>query len=460
MPVTIDIPSTLRASQTTALDVRPDANRVQYASDIKSLKAQTAIALGKIQGAINYLENLLRQSNTNSFENLFITGPGGAVIGWIGTYQGYQGAWFKQLYVGGTGPDDAPFFADLDGDVIIGKNGSLAIQDGGGNEVGWLGVQTDAPMTITNATNTNPIVMSVATHGYEDGDTVFISGVGGNTNANGYRIVKNPTAGTFEITDLAGVNVAGNGAYTAGGTAARYFGGGWFQTIAVGGTGFSDAKLRAYANGNVVIRDALIELIDGTGYIRLDPSGPIATFGDTFGGGAQVRIEAGYITVESLTPGAAYSEWQSGSIQMWPSGGLRTVLLTSDPAGLVSATNAAQTTTAFLSGATGLVGGDIISANNSLEVASTEIVDSGLNGKSFASMDSASYLVGGVPGASASFTAVTAVTPTTASAVDSVEACSASRPMIFTQHPAPSPANRRSSLRSAGSPRRDRRASW
>lgn len=421
MPITIDTPATLRASQTTALDVRPDANRIQSSRDDTDLKAQIATAFNKVQGAIQYLENLLRAANSNQFENLFITGPGGAVIGWIGTYQGYQGAWFKQLYVGATGPDTAPFFADVDGNVIIGKNGSISIQDQNEDEVGYIGVETQAQKVITAATNTTPPVITINAHGYEDGDTVLISGATGNTNINGYRIVRNITVNTFEITDLAGVNIIGNGSYAGPGRAARYFAGGWFQSFAAGGTGFEDAKIRSYVDGTLKITDALITLVDGTAYITLDPSGPIATFGDTSGGGSQVRIEAGYITVETLTPGNEYSEWQPSAIQMWPAGGLRTILIGSDPAGIISATNAAQTTSAFLAGSTGTVGGDIVDAGTSLRVSGTEIVDATLNAQNLASIDSAAYLVSGTPGDTDSFSVVTNVTASTASAVDSVD---------------------------------------
>ena len=70
---------------------------------------------------------------------------------------------------------------------------------------------------ITGATNATPIVVTSVAHGFSDGDKVTISGVGGNTAANGTFLVAGSTANTFQLTDLAGVNVAGNGAYTSGG---------------------------------------------------------------------------------------------------------------------------------------------------------------------------------------------------------------------------------------------------
>lgn len=70
---------------------------------------------------------------------------------------------------------------------------------------------------ITGATNANPIVITSTAHGYSNGDKVTISGVGGNTAANGTFLVAGAAADTFQLTTLAGVNVAGNGAYTSGG---------------------------------------------------------------------------------------------------------------------------------------------------------------------------------------------------------------------------------------------------
>jgi hypothetical protein len=73
-----------------------------------------------------------------------------------------------------------------------------------------------APRVITNATNTNPIVITTsAPHGYVTGDTVFHRGIGGNTAANGtFTItVTSPTQYTIPI--------QGNGAYTTGGVCSK-----------------------------------------------------------------------------------------------------------------------------------------------------------------------------------------------------------------------------------------------
>jgi hypothetical protein len=73
---------------------------------------------------------------------------------------------------------------------------------------GGRGISQD----ITGATNVNPIVVTCNGHGFEDGDKVTISGVLGNTAANGTHTVAGKTANTFQLS-----GVAGNGAYVSGG---------------------------------------------------------------------------------------------------------------------------------------------------------------------------------------------------------------------------------------------------
>lgn len=74
------------------------------------------------------------------------------------------------------------------------------------------------PRTITDATNATPIVITSTAHGFLNGDMITQSGVGGNTAANGDFFVTNKTDDTYELETLANVDVAGNGAYTSGGT--------------------------------------------------------------------------------------------------------------------------------------------------------------------------------------------------------------------------------------------------
>lgn len=66
--------------------------------------------------------------------------------------------------------------------------------------------------SVSNATNASPIVItSTANHGITTGQPVTVSGVGGNTNANGDHIATQLSPTTFSIP------VAGNAPYTSGG---------------------------------------------------------------------------------------------------------------------------------------------------------------------------------------------------------------------------------------------------
>jgi hypothetical protein len=86
-----------------------------------------------------------------------------------------------------------------------------------------VGVKIPVVKTITGATNATPIVVTSAAHGLANGDILFITDVGGNTNANGERKIKNVATNTFELTDLNDVNIAGNAAYTSGGSAQKVY---------------------------------------------------------------------------------------------------------------------------------------------------------------------------------------------------------------------------------------------
>ena len=72
------------------------------------------------------------------------------------------------------------------------------------------------PQAITGGvTQANPPVVTSATHGYEDGDAVTITGVVGMTELNGKTFIINVlTVNTFELFD---VDASGYGAYVSGG---------------------------------------------------------------------------------------------------------------------------------------------------------------------------------------------------------------------------------------------------
>lgn len=67
-------------------------------------------------------------------------------------------------------------------------------------------------LTITGATNATPIVITANGHGLSTGENVFITGVVGNTAANGSFVVTKLSDNTFSLDDS-----VGNGARTSGG---------------------------------------------------------------------------------------------------------------------------------------------------------------------------------------------------------------------------------------------------
>jgi hypothetical protein len=74
---------------------------------------------------------------------------------------------------------------------------------------------------ITAATQANPVVITSNGHGLSNGDTIYISGVGGMTELNNNHFtVANKTTNTFE---LAGVDGSAYTAYTSGGKWTKEF---------------------------------------------------------------------------------------------------------------------------------------------------------------------------------------------------------------------------------------------
>lgn len=88
------------------------------------------------------------------------------------------------------------------------------------------GTLVENPLTITAITQANPGVFTIASHGYSNGQWLFLSGIGGMTALNGRWVkVAGATTNTFTLTDLAGVAIstASLPAFTSGGTAARVY---------------------------------------------------------------------------------------------------------------------------------------------------------------------------------------------------------------------------------------------
>src|SRR6185369_15853230 len=117
--------------------------------------------------------------------------------------------------------------------------------------------------SITGATNANPIMITCNGHGFSNGDVVYISGVLGNTNANGEYTIGSVTTNTFTLTGR-----AGNGTYSAN-TGVVY-------------------KLNKSSNGAIVPYGAglkghiLIQVVDANGVTR-DVTSEILSMGITEG---------------------------------------------------------------------------------------------------------------------------------------------------------------------------------
>lgn len=86
---------------------------------------------------------------------------------------------------------------------------------------------TETNKNIQGATQANPAVIQINSHGYSVGDWIFISGMGGMTNFNGLTWIVNTTPDANHVTlkDLFGnvVDSTAFSTYTSGGTAARIY---------------------------------------------------------------------------------------------------------------------------------------------------------------------------------------------------------------------------------------------
>lgn len=89
-----------------------------------------------------------------------------------------------------------------------------------------LQVLTGAPKTITAITKANPGVITSNSHGFANGDEIYIIGVGGMTQLNGRNFrVANVTTNTFTLTDLFGnaIDTTNFTTFTSGGTADKIY---------------------------------------------------------------------------------------------------------------------------------------------------------------------------------------------------------------------------------------------
>lgn len=100
--------------------IRNEAERIRAAGD-KPNGQDIAQALNGIQGQIDAIVKVLQQNPT--LQELVVQDSTGTLIGWVGdrivNAVTYMGAWFRQLYIGGTSAATAKIVADANGDVTI-----------------------------------------------------------------------------------------------------------------------------------------------------------------------------------------------------------------------------------------------------------------------------------------------------------------------------------------------------
>lgn len=187
-------------------------------------------------------------------------------------------------------------------------------------------------LSVSGATNATPIVITCTNHGLSDGDPVTISGVGGNTNANGNYYAKETgySNTTFALySDFALTTpVAGNSNYTSGGAVARA----WrFPNIArvLGGSGFLTkiVALSDNAADTAAIRAHIFKIpatLPPT--IPLDNAVWSPAYADMANYSGYVDLSPLYAPGSSPTGSAAYAEWL-GQLYAVANSGLRDFLI-------------------------------------------------------------------------------------------------------------------------------------
>lgn len=161
----------------------------------------------------------------------------------------WRGGWMKSLSIGGTGFEDAPFFFDPTGQGYIGQFGKLTLLGPAGTERGWLGADFEASKNVSGVANAAGLFrVTVATHGYATGDTVYLQDIGGTPDANGEWAITVIDANNFDLDDSVFA-----GAYTSGGTSTLYWDAAWLRRAFLGGVSREEAPFKVAANGDVII---------------------------------------------------------------------------------------------------------------------------------------------------------------------------------------------------------------
>ncbi len=121
--------------------------------------------------------------------------------------------------IGSTSTNNLTLSSIGGGEYEISFHASITATGGADKEmILCLGITLATPKDITNVTDNlvTPIVITSVAHGLENGDMVEITGVVGNTAANGSFIVDSKANDTFAIVALDGSVTSGNGDFNEG----------------------------------------------------------------------------------------------------------------------------------------------------------------------------------------------------------------------------------------------------
>lgn len=128
-------------------DEKTPPSLLQLADAFRRVSPETAQALSLVQQHFERIYKTL-QSTPEAQDPIVVTDQDGNLIAWIGAQDKYIGAFFAQVYIGGTGPDTANLFVDNTGTLNI-RNAIIIVQKDGatttlGNYIdpnGTMGIQ-------------------------------------------------------------------------------------------------------------------------------------------------------------------------------------------------------------------------------------------------------------------------------------------------------------------------------
>ena len=175
---------------------------------------QSSFASGEVAPSYQGRVDLAKyHSGTALMRNFFVDVRGGA-----STRQGTQ--YIGRVYNSTYQARVIPFaFSTLQTYVLEFGHGSIRVITNGAYVL-------ETAKTITAITQAVPAVVTSPSHGYSNGDTVFIQSVVGMTQVNGqFYLVSGETTNTFYLQDLDGndIDSVSYGAYVSGGTVARVY---------------------------------------------------------------------------------------------------------------------------------------------------------------------------------------------------------------------------------------------